>query len=236
VGQVGANYLLLGSSRSGKSWYAFWQLFRKQPPAVFIDPKNTDDYLREAAVQDDTEGFYTVDWLKNREPVPYYILRGNPRYDLDGEVEKLLDWIIDIRVKNPSAPPVLVVVDEAGRFMIKQKNYISPLQRLICEGKGYGVSTVLIAQHPSYVPNDLIQNVDYLFVWPQVDKEGICHGLTPITVEYWERYTHRELPEVARKWTQQKYHGIMTDNTETYLIRPDGSLVRPTGQEVEHEH
>jgi len=233
VGQVGANYLLLGSSRSGKSWYAYWQLFRKQPPAVYIDPKNTDTYLREAAVQADCDGFYSVDWLKNREPVSYYIMRGNPQYDLNAEVEKLLEWVIDIRVKNPAAPPVMVVVDEAGRFMSKMKNDIPALQRLICEGRGYGVSTVLIAQSPVYVPNDLIQNMNYLMVWPSVDQFGVCHGLAPLTLEYWERHTARDIADVAREWTQQKYIGLMTDLTETYLIRPDGSLVRPTGQGVE---
>jgi len=107
---------------------------------------------------------------------------------------------------------------------------------LICEGRGYGVSTVLIAQSPVYVPNDLIQNMNYLMVWPSVDQFGVCHGLAPLTLEYWERHTARELSETSRQWTQQKYHGLMTDFTETYLIRPDGSLVRPTGQEVEHEH
>lgn len=229
---TGANYLLLGSSRSGKSWYAFWHLFRKQAPAVYIDPKNTDGYLREAAVQADCYGFYSVDWLKGKEPVSYYILRGNPKYDLEVEVEKLLEWIIDLRVKSPNSPPVMVVVDEAGRFMSKMKNNIPALQRLICEGRGYGVSTVLIAQSPVYVPNDLIQNMNYLMVWPSVDQFGVCHGLQPLTAEYWERHTAAEISEAAREWTQKKHHGLMTDFTETYLIRPDGSLVRPAGQGV----
>ena len=235
MGQIiGANYLLLGSSRSGKSHYGYNHLFRKQPPALYIDPKNTDTYLREAAVQADCDGFYSVDWLKNREPVPYYILRGHPQYDLDAEVQKALEWVINSRVRNPNAPQNMIVVDEAGRFMSKMKNNIPALQRLICEGRGYGVSTVLIAQSPVYVPNDLIQNMNYLMVWPSVDQFGVCHGLAPLTLEYWERHTARELSETSRQWTQQKYHGLMTDFTETYLIRPDGSLVRPTGQEVEH--
>jgi hypothetical protein len=232
----GANYLLLAPSRAGKSWYAAHQLFLKQPPALYIDPKATDTFLKEAAKRDDVLRFFSVDYLQGcRERVyPYLILTGHLTYDIVDETEKLLEWIIGLRLADPKMPPVMLVVDEAGRFMQKQSNAIPALQKLICEGRGYGVSTAILAQHPNQVPNLFIENANYILTWPSMGNDGRCQGMSPIIIEYLEQHGY-PMPEEAKQWATKPYHGLMIDGTEYLHVRPDGSLQRPTGQEVEDE-
>lgn len=232
----GANYLLLAPSRAGKSHYAVHNLFLRQPPSLYIDPKGTDDHLKRAAQRADVLRFYAAGYLSSHaQNCPFLALTGSLEYDIVEEAEKLLEWIVSLRMQNPHAPPVMLIVDEAGRFMNKQSNAIPALQKLICEGRGYGVSTAILCQHPNQVPNLFIENATYILTWPSMDRYGNCQGMSPIIVDYLKDHGY-PMPEHARQWATKPYHGLMIDGSEYYHILPNGSLDRPTGQEVIPEH
>ena len=229
---TGANHLLLAPSRSGKTHYAFHELFCKAQMAVFVDPKNTDDYLRAAARRLDVNAVDHVEFLASMNPQPYIILRGHPEREMGVEVEKLIKWVVSIKVRNPAIPQITVVVDECWRFMSKMVNQLNSLQRSYCEGRGYGISTVLIAQHPRFIPNDLIENANYIYTWPAVDEAHRSQGLNPVITQYFLEHALPEIPPECFEWCKQPYHGLKCDWGSWWKINPDGSIA---GREVKHD-
>ena len=233
---TGANHLLLAPSRSGKTHFAFHELFLKARMAIYVDPKNTDDYLRAAARRPDVNSVDHVDFLASMQPVPFIILRGHPHVDLPAEVEKLIKWAVSTKVSMQGLPPITVVVDECWRFMSKMVNNLNSLQRSYCEGRGYGISTALIAQHPRFVPNDLIENATYVYTWPAVDEIGRSQGLNPVITQYFFDHALPEIPPECVEWCKKPYHGLKCDWGSWWKINPDGTILKGGAvQEVEDE-
>lgn len=232
----GVNHLLLAPTRSGKSHYAFHQLFAKAVMGIYIDPKNTDDYVRAAARRLDVNAVEHVEFLSSMVPQPFIILRGHPHVDLVQEVEKLIKWAVAVKVGNPAMPQITLVVDECWRFMSKMVNNVNSLQRAYCEGRGYGISTVLIAQNPRFIPNDLIENSTYVYTWPMVDEGKKSQGLNPIITQYFEDHALPEIPPDCVEWCKQPYHGLKCDWGSWWKIAPDGTIVKGGAvQEVQHD-
>ena len=233
---TGANHLLLAPSRSGKTHFAFHELFLKAQMAIYIDPKNTDDYIRAAARRPDVNSVDHVDFLASMQQVPFIILRGHPHVDLKAEVSKLIQWAVSVKVTNPMLPPITITVDECWRFMNKYMNDLAPLQRAYCEGRGYGISNVLIAQHPRFIPNDLIENANYIYTWPAVDEIGRSQGLNPVISQYFLEHALPEIPPDCVEWCKKPYHGLKCDWGSWWKINPDGTIVKGGAvQEVKHE-
>jgi hypothetical protein len=221
---TGANHLLLAPTRSGKTHFAFNQLFLKAPMGIFVDPKNMDDYIRASARRLDINAVEHVDFLASMTPQPYIIVRGSLHTDIVAEAAKIINWALNVKVSNPGMPPITIAADECWRFMNKWMNDVPPLQRAVCEGRGYGISTILIAQHPRYIPNDLIENATYVYTWPAVDELKQSQGLHPIIVKYFTDHAYPEIPPDCVEWCKHAYHGLRGDLGGWSKIAPDGTI------------
>jgi hypothetical protein len=232
---TGANHLLLAPTRSGKTHFAFNELFLKAPLGIFVDPKNTDDYIRAAARRLDVNSVEQVEFLASMVPQNYIILHGSLRNDIVAEAAKLITWALNLKLMNPGFPPITIAADECWRFMSKWQNNVAPLQRAVCEGRGYGISTILIAQHPRVIPNDLIENATYVYTWPAVDELGVSQGLHPIIVQYFFDHSYPEIPPDCVEWCKKPYHGLRGDLGGWAKIAPNGTISKSGQAEVKHD-
>lgn len=189
---------------------------------MFFDPKGTDGYMAESAGRGGLMTFTRAQEFFDARPRPRLaVLR--PRMDTDfaPEAEKVLDYIIRVKSSRPETPEALLVLDEAYTYANKQKYHLEDVRRIIASGRGFGVSTCLISQHPNFVPNDAIQNMDLIMVWAAHPPSG-RPAPHYITVEWWE--THfGPWPAYADSWLKSSPHrAVATDHSAVFLVDPNG--------------
>jgi hypothetical protein len=214
----GKAILCTGRKRDGKTFFIYHRIFVPFPgPAVFVDPKGAQtDGLR-------GEIRRTVEDVKAHpaNKIIFQIRPGTSPEKFDEEVAKLFEYLVEWKRGYP-AIPMLIVIDEAYRYMSKFEMEEGP-NTLIQTVSALNISCVVINPDMSTCPRILFTQSDFI----------ILFSYHPVVKLYLNERLTTEVPEVAWKHLMRnqtdimskKGYGIMLDwSDRVWLIYPDGHM------------
>jgi len=207
--------LVTGKKRDGKSWFVYHQIFLPfKGPAIYIDPKAADNYIR-------GEKRRTVKQVQDHpaNKIIFQIQPGASADQFDEQVHELIQYLINWKRGYPGVP-LLVVLDEAYRYMLKSGMDDGP-DALVQTCSALDINTVIINPDYSTVPRQLYLQADYC----------VFFTAHPVIEMYLEDRLTMNLPKqvwqhVARNQTtdqSKKGYAMMIDWSNTvWLLYPDG--------------
>ena len=202
----GETVLVTAKKRSGKSWWAWHEVFlRWQGLRIYIDPKATDGYMATHP---------TVANLRELQSHPARSVLVRPRLGDESFVhaaEEVMAYLLSYKRQHPQ-PPLLLVVDEAQHFMGKW-SWVGGLNTLIQTAAGVNVSVLVINPDYSTIPRQLFHQADHLVLF--VDH--------PIILDYVAERLSSEVPPNVRTHLAKPYHGARFDWHDWFIINPNGS-------------
>jgi len=215
--------LVTGKKRDGKSYFVYHQIFlRFKGPAVYVDPKGADPYIR-------GEIRHTTAEVKSH-PANKIIFRpvaGTSPSGFDEEVMALITYLIDWKRGWPDAS-LLIVLDESQRYMGKAGMEEGP-DILVQTCSALNISTVLVNPDYMTVPRQLYVQSDFVIfftahkVLSMYLDERMMTAIPPRGMQHLER-NRTEL-------MSKKGYGIMYDWSNWWLVYPDGHMDGPIAAE-----
>jgi hypothetical protein len=217
----GKALLVTGKKRDGKSFYVYNRIFVPfKGVSVYIDPKGADPYIR-------GEVRHTVEDVK-AHPANKIIFRptlGSSPTAFDEEVDKLIDYLISWKqTYPPEAVSMLVVIDEAQRYMGKAGMMEGP-DRLVQTCSALNISVCICNPDYMTVPRQLYVQSDYVIFFT-------AHKVLSI---YLDERMMTEIPDLCLRHMEKnksdlmsnKGHGCMYDWHSWWIINQDGSMDGP---------
>jgi len=215
----GATCLVTGKTQDGKSFYVWHEIFLPFPgPSLYFDPKGYDAYM----VGPGVEVRYTLKEIQEK-PANKILFRAKMGVDpaiFNTEAEKVLAYLVEWKRMYPGSP-LLVVVDEAQRFMNKAGMSLG-IDMIVQTCAGMGISCCIICPDKSQCPPQLFFQSPYVIFFTG----------HPTLYLYLEERLATHIPDIAKQHIMQKYHGICYDWESLYLIYPNGAMRPCPAEEV----
>lgn len=133
--------------------------------------------------------FLLSEWLGNEKPISILDLSGVPSIVLELLVGSILKIVYEAlfwsREKSEGGinRPLLVVMEEAHRYLSKGKNNLASeiVQKIAKEGRKYGVGAMVISQRPSEVDETILSQCGTFFALrlSNPDDRGRVQGALP---------------------------------------------------------
>ncbi|WP_039912983.1 ATP-binding protein [Cellvibrio mixtus] len=133
--------------------------------------------------------FLLSEWLGNEKPITILDLSGVPSIVLELLVGSILKIVYEAlfwsREKSEGGinRPLLVVMEEAHRYLSKGKNNLASeiVQKIAKEGRKYGVGAMVISQRPSEVDETILSQCGTFFALrlSNPDDRGRVQGALP---------------------------------------------------------